>query len=713
MKIIVKLTLAFLIIAFMVIVVGYFSTVASQRALEKSIGENLVSLFSVLMDQIDRVIFSNINRVRVFSQSSFVSDYIKQSNLEFEHMGDIQKYIDEKDSEWKSLSQDAADSFIEELLNKKLSFDLRNAFIEFLEKIHGFKVFAEVFVTNKYGAIVGLTNKTSDYRQDDEEWWQNAQRDGLYVEDVKYDESSKVYSIAICARIDDEKGNFIGVIKGIINIQAAKEVIDEFLEAELRKGRALPEFGLLNKNNQVIFTGEEAGGEFGIFGDYPGYIISRIKKDVPASWFFTKGDVPGEDTELFAYAKSNGFRDFKGLGWMLAGELKEEDIIAPIEQLRHKLLFFALSAMLLSVIIGFFISKSIVSSLSKLSEATDRISGGDLDTKIDIASADEIGDLANAFKKMLSNLREKQKQIQQSQEQLKKWSEALESRVQERTNELAQSQSASLNIMEDLQDSYVKLKQMQDQLIQSEKMSALGILASGVAHEVKNPLGIIIQAINYLENTVAKDKDREDVSRIVVMVKEAVTRADNIIRGLLDYSRVSTVSLKPEDINIILDNTLNLVRHSKEFERIEIVDEKSKGLPDVVVDKNKMQQVFINLITNASQAMAKDGGKLIIRSFYKKLDSVKSGVGRRAMDAFALGEQVVIVEIEDTGKGIHKDNLSKIFDPFFSTKGPREGAGLGLAVCANIIELHKGLIDVESQEGKGAKFILTFKIAKG
>ena len=114
---------------------------------------------------------------------------------------------------------------------------------------------------------------------------------------------------------------------------------------------------------------------------------------------------------------------------------------------------------------------------------------------------------------------------------------------------------------------------------------------------------------------------------------------------------------------------------------------------------------------NAAQAML-NGGKIIIRSYDKKLEKITNGIGRREDDYFQVGEHAVIVEIEDTGSGISEENLKKIFDPFFTTKGPTGGSGLGLSVTRNIISMHKGLIDIKSQIGKGTTVIVTLKIAK-
>jgi signal transduction histidine kinase len=246
----------------------------------------------------------------------------------------------------------------------------------------------------------------------------------------------------------------------------------------------------------------------------------------------------------------------------------------------------------------------------------------------------------------------------------------------------------------ELKMAYDELKEMQDELIQSEKLKAIGQLASGVAHEMRNPLGITMQGVAYLEQIVpAQEKEQRQT---LSMVKESAERADRIVNSLLDFSRATKLELHPEYIDSILENSLNLVK--KELKNIQVVREIREGLPQVLVDKNKLTQVFINLFLNAADAMP-EGGKLTIRSFLKD-------------DAFETGEKAVVVEVEDTGRGISEENLKKIFNPFFTTKGQGKGTGLGLSVTRNIIIMHKGLIELKSQVNKGTRVIITLRIAK-
>lgn len=300
--------------------------------------------------------------------------------------------------------------------------------------------------------------------------------------------------------------------------------------------------------------------------------------------------------------------------------------------------------------------------------------------------------------------------LEKAKGELGEWAKSLEKRVYDRTKDLEQSQEASLNMMEDLKEAYEKLQVMQETLIQAEKFNAIGRLASGVAHEVKNPLGIIKQSAEYLKGKLLPlEKNAPEALR---MIEENIERADKIIRELLDFSRAAKLEKKPEDINSILENSLVLIQHSPMLANIKIIRELGNDLPKVLVDKGRMEQVFINLLLNAVQAMP-EGGKLFLRTYRLRLSEPKNGMGASGENYFNSGEDVLLIEIEDTGAGISSENFKKVFDPFFTTKEPGKGTGLGLSISKNILAMHKGLIELNSREGQGTKVIITLKIIEG
>lgn len=262
-------------------------------------------------------------------------------------------------------------------------------------------------------------------------------------------------------------------------------------------------------------------------------------------------------------------------------------------------------------------------------------------------------------------------------------------------------------IRERLENSLEKLKEAQIQLVHAEKMEAVGRMASGIAHEVKNPLGIILQGINYLEGKVlSEDQGGRDVLQ---MMKDSVKRADGIVRALLDFSRVEELKLERHDINAVIEGAIELTRYRLKLVHVEPVCELGKGLPKIFIDRGKIEQIFVNLFNNALDAMPQ-GGKLYVRSYLSETKTPENKVGNRKEDGFRLGETVLAVEIEDTGTGIDESIINKIFDPFFTTKDRSEGTGLGLSIAKSMVEMHSGLIKVESEKGKGTRFTILFKV---
>lgn len=261
---------------------------------------------------------------------------------------------------------------------------------------------------------------------------------------------------------------------------------------------------------------------------------------------------------------------------------------------------------------------------------------------------------------------------------------------------------------EGLKEAYIKLKEIQEQLIQAEKLNAVGQLASGVAHEVRNPLAIILQGVDFLESKIPPSSG--DIFEVLAMLRENIKRADKIINDLLDFSRAAHLNLAPSDLGLVLETSLDLVKTRFRFDNIVIEKEIKKDIPLILADKNRLEQVFINILLNSIQAMP-EGGKVTVRSYDKKLEEIRNGIGKRAQDSFYFGERAAIVEIEDTGCGIPEENLKKIFDPFFTTKG-QSGSGLGLSVSRNIIHMHRGLIHAESTPGKGTKVTVILKLAE-
>ena len=259
-----------------------------------------------------------------------------------------------------------------------------------------------------------------------------------------------------------------------------------------------------------------------------------------------------------------------------------------------------------------------------------------------------------------------------------------------------------------LRTANAELKSAQMQLIQAEKMLSVAGLAAGVAHEVKNPLAVLSLGVEFLnQQPFAKQGDFDVVLKDMT---DAIERANVVIGGLLDFSREKELELTAESVTAVAERALKLIGHLLTNRSIEVVRQFQNELPAITIDRVKIEQVFVNLFTNAVHAMPRFGS-LSVRAYQKTLaeDEAELNPGLRGWDRIRTGDRVVVFEIDDTGSGIPEDKLSRIFDPFYTTKPTNEGTGLGLSVVSKILELHSAMISIRNRPEGGARVKLFFR----
>jgi len=279
-----------------------------------------------------------------------------------------------------------------------------------------------------------------------------------------------------------------------------------------------------------------------------------------------------------------------------------------------------------------------------------------------------------------------------------------EERLKTANAELAASREELLRAVRNLQQAHGELRDVQLQLIEAEKMKSIGRLAAGVAHEVKNPLAILKIGLEFLSTQTPADEHTPEILR---EMGDALSRADNVIRGLLDFSAPKQLEVKREDLNAIINNALVLVRGEMK-NGTQIERDLQPNLPFLKLDSLKISQVFVNLFTNALHAM-EEGGLLAVRTYSKQLTGVGANISDSRSESFRVGQHIVVAEIDDTGCGIPEDKLPKIFEPFFTTKPTGRGTGLGLSVVKTIIDLHGATIDIRNLHDAGVRVTLMFQ----
>jgi signal transduction histidine kinase len=286
----------------------------------------------------------------------------------------------------------------------------------------------------------------------------------------------------------------------------------------------------------------------------------------------------------------------------------------------------------------------------------------------------------------------------------------LEAKVEQRTSalqaEIAERRRAEALLTranqdlsqrrEELVQALSDLHKMQLQLIEAAKLETIGRLAAGVAHEVKNPLMTMTMVADYLGQVLPPSEP--DAAAMLRDLRDAICRANRVISELLELSRPAEVTLRPEDLHAVIDRALSLVKLERTRHRVEVVRQFCEESPVLALDRNKIEQVFVNIFMNAIHAMSQ-GGMLTVRTF-----CIPAGPG---------WHPGVRVEVDDTGPGIPKEVLAKVFDPFFTTKPVGQGTGLGLGVARQIMHLHDGTIAVANRPEGGVRVTLMLCAREG
>jgi two-component system NtrC family sensor kinase len=300
--------------------------------------------------------------------------------------------------------------------------------------------------------------------------------------------------------------------------------------------------------------------------------------------------------------------------------------------------------MVIAFIISFYLGNTIIKRIRMLKEAAEAIAAGNLDYKLSPDKISGFDMLDEAFNYMSTSLKNHDE----------------------------------------------KLHKAHQQLARTERLTALGEMAAGVAHEINNPLGGILLYSNLVLEDVPEDSPaRENMQKIIYQTN----RCKGIVQNLLDFARTPTGDMLPLKMNNVINTSLNLVKDQSMFHGIEIKADLAGDLPEVIGDRARLEEVFLNLFINAADAM-KGKGTLTITTSMSTNNSVK-------------------ITVSDTGGGIDKEHLPHIFEPFFTTKEPGRGTGLGLSIVYGIIRKHNGFIDAESETGKGTTFIILLPLYMG
>jgi two-component system NtrC family sensor kinase len=455
--------------------------------------------------------------------------------------------------------------------------------------------------------------------------------------------------------IRDKGGSIIGVLYGGKLLNRNYSMVDTIKElvykGEKYKGKEIGTATIFQGDLRISTNVQMASGERAIGTRVSEEVYQKVLQE-GNPWIDRAFVV--DDWYITCYSP---IRDMAGkaIGILYVGILEQ-----PYRDLKREVIttFLTITAMgvILVTLISFYIAGRITKPIKNVVSITRMVANGDFSQEARVNSRDELGYLASSFNQMIKRLRD-------AREELEKWGKMLEEKVEERTKELQAAQ---------------------DQILRSERLASLGKLAAGVAHEMNNPLsGILL----FTQSLLKRTKDNASVQEDLKVIEQEIIRCSRIVRSLLDFARETKPEKVSTQINQVIENTLALVENQAAFQNIRIVKELDPSIVPIPLDANQMQQVLMNIIINAADAM-QVGGTLTIRSAHTRENGF------------------VEVTIADTGCGIPEEVINRIYDPFFTTKESKKGTGLGLAVSYGIIKKHQGFIMVESTLGKGTTFTI-------
>ncbi|MBI3752545.1 MAG: HAMP domain-containing protein [Deltaproteobacteria bacterium] len=403
------------------------------------------------------------------------------------------------------------------------------------------------------------------------------------------------------------------------------------------------------------------------------YLIKDLNiKMVGGGWF------SGVGKELLVVSAIKG----SASGGFMMFSMPLWDIRKEAANFRTLLLFYAIFDSVIIIAVGaYFFSKNIIRPMSLLKETAENIAGGMLEQRVNIHAKNEIGSFAASFNTMADRLEEK-------------------IRTLERVNK--------------------ELVAAQEELVRSEKLATVGRLASGIAHEIGNPLGAMLGYVDILKKTINSKKEAvsSEEKEILERLGKEIERIDKIVRGLLDFSRPSVqVSgtkgvLQDIDVNKAVNDSVQMFLPQFSGSGILFDMRLSEILPHILMDEGMLHQVLLNLFLNAKDAMA-GGGTITVETGVrcqasgvrvKRRKDDLTGYDFTAERKETAEQKFVVISVADTGKGIAQEDIGRIFDPFFTTKELGKGTGLGLAVSLGIVQTFGGDIKVKSKAGEGATF---------
>jgi signal transduction histidine kinase len=677
-KVIFTISISILIVMITGIVLTYFLGAALFR---NTIGKQYEQMASGLAVSIAADLAGEIEDVETYASRPLWRDVVEEINsrYKFTDKESLALYFNDMDKKWAASDNESA--LVKEYVDNRIALSMRD-----ILKIRG--NIAELFITDKFGGLVAASDRTSDFYQADEDWWQKAYNDGkgeVYIGNAEFDASSKKWVVSIAVPIKDRNGVIIGICKNAISIDRLFGRLADFKIGQT--GHAV----VIDKNGIIVF---HSGIEPMKVRDYEivdvkkllsgkdHYSIINNAESHPKKMFVSFARVKPShalpaDTDWLVLINQDAFETFRSLHVFIV-----------------QLVVITIILLILIIPIGSFFGELFAKPIHKLRMATEKIINGGWDYVLNIKTGDEIEEFADTFNEMLQNLKNKQEELLSAKNELEKISQDLETKVEERTRDLNLTQEATLNILEDLTEAKAKLEKEAKAL--EEALRIKSDFTSTVSHELRTPLAAIKESISIVSDGTTGPIGQEQ-KEFLDMAKRNVDRLNRLINDILDFQKLEAgkiiFNMREDDINEAVSEAARTMAPLAQGKGLDLVIDLADNMPHVRFDRDRIMQVLTNLISNAIKFTEKGNITITTKIF----------------------SNVIEVSVEDTGTGVKEEDMPKLFQHFEQLeKGVNRktgGTGLGLAISKGIIEQHRGKIWAESELGKGAilKFVLPIK----